>query len=965
MEVGASGKPGAVQYDGNARLKSITDTIGLTSSVSYDDNSLINALTTPYGTTKFAYTAPGSSGPPRFVEVTDPLGYHEREEWLEPAPIPESDPAATVPQGMPLAPLNQYLKYRNSFHWDKDAYVAAGCTSGGGCDYTKARIRHFVHMPDTSIKGTAIESVKYPSENRIWYNYPGQSLSAYGGTFGKPIAIGRVLDDGTSQVSRYSYDTGGFFNLTQAIDPIGRTTNYTYANQIDLTSISQTTEFGVQQTIAQYVYNTRHRPVIYTDASGQITTYTYNNAGQLTSATNPLGEKTSYRYNASSRLIEVINANNATAAFYTYDSFERIRTFTDSEGWIATYDYDAADRLTKIAYPDGTSDQYAYDKLDLASYRDREGRQWTYRYDANRRLTSVTDPLGQRVLFGYSRIGNLSSLTDPKNNITRWSYDVEGRLSQKTYADNGTLTYTYENTTSRLRSTLDALGQSKQYSYTGDNQIAAISYLNAIHSTPNVVLAYDPYFLRLASTTSNGSTTSYDYYPVGSLGALNLKQEGGPLADSTIEYAYDALNRVATRTVQGAGAETFGYDVLGRLTSHASDLGSFTLGYLGQTAQITSRRLASSTLATSWNYLPNSGDRRLSQISNVGLSVGQYSTYDYVTTPENFVTKVTETSDVSPAYSSAGAQIAAYNNLNQLTSLSGQALIWDANGNLLSDGQRTYSWDAEDRLIEIAYPDQPGKATIFAYDALGRRTTITSAPAGGGASVVTSYIWCGSAICQARNAANAVTRQHYPEGEFVPGASAQTFYYGIDQIGSIRRVFKNASDAPAYSYDPYGVPLQAAAPLTEFGYAKMFSSPDNGLDLTLFRAYNPIVGQWLSRDPIGELINPAGNLYAYVGGNPVSFIDPLGLAGSVCPPAVQDLASRLEAAGGGAPRFQPTPKGAAQFLFPNGMKLRFDLYPGQYGDRPPNDGPHINFEAPWSPAHINVHIEVINPTAPR
>ena len=89
------------------------------------------------------------------------------------------------------------------------------------------------------------------------------------------------------------------------------------------------------------------------------------------------------------------------------------------------------------------------------------------------------------------------------------------------------------------------------------------------------------------------------------------------------------------------------------------------------------------------------------------------------------------------------------------------------------------------------------------------------------------------------------------------------------------------------------------------------------------------------------------------------------MAGSVCPPAVQDLASRLEAAGGGAPRFQPTPKGAAQFLFPNGMKLRFDLYPGQYGDRPPNDGPHINFEAPWSPAHINVHIEVINPTAPR
>jgi hypothetical protein len=61
-----------------------------------------------------------------------PLGHHEREEWLQLAPVPDSGPEAAVPQGM--ATTNQYLSCRESFHWDKNAYPAAGCTQTGGCD---------------------------------------------------------------------------------------------------------------------------------------------------------------------------------------------------------------------------------------------------------------------------------------------------------------------------------------------------------------------------------------------------------------------------------------------------------------------------------------------------------------------------------------------------------------------------------------------------------------------------------------------------------------------------------------------------------------------------------------------------------------------------------------------------------------------------------------------------------------
>ena len=82
-------------------------------------------------------------------------------------------------------------------------------------------------------------------------------------------------------------------------------------------------------------------------------------------------------------------------------------------------------------------------------------------------------------------------------------------------------------------------------------------------------------------------------------------------------------------------------------------------------------------------------------------------------------------------------------------------------------------------------------------------------------------------------------------------------------------------------------------------YAGMFSHQPSGLYLTLYRAYDPYSGRWLSRDPAGEqaenlipvTIDPGVtmgtlgkiasynsiNLYGYVGDDPVNQYDPLGL----------------------------------------------------------------------------------------
>jgi RHS repeat-associated protein len=917
------GRTASLTYDRSGRLSSITDVLGLTSSFTYDSSGLVNSMTTPYGATQFAY-GQNSANLYRWLQITDPLGYNEREETLQPAPVAFSDNA--VPQG--VTTFNAYLNYRDSFHWDKHAYTAAGCTLSGGCSYNDARIRHFFHdASNINVESSVTEALQYPLESRIWYDYPGQSAPYAAGTYDRPSAIGRLLDNGSTQLKQFAYN--GFGRITQAVDPVGRTTQFTYAaNQVDLLTVAQNTGSG-PAAIAQFTWNSKHRPLSYIDAAGQSWHYAYNAVGQLTSVTDPLGETTGYQYDSLGYLATIVNADGVTAASFTRDAFGRVATFTDSQGWTATYGYDAADRVVQITYPDGTADQYTWNNLDLAVFQDRLGRVWSYAHDGDRRLVAVTDPLGNETQFGYWENGRLASLTDPNGNTTSWGIDVEGRPTAKQYADGSSVGYTYENTTSRLKAVTDALGQTKQYAYAADDRVAGISYLNAVNPTPNVAFTWDGYFPRLAAMSDGSGTTQYSYFPPGVLGALRLQQEIGPIG--AIAYGYDALGRIATRNVGGAGSETFQYDAIGRLAAHAAGLGQFALSYLGETGQLTQRQLVGGNVATSWLYFPNGLDRRLHVVGNAGLR-----SYEIATTRENLATIINEqtccvllrrwdfgydnanrllsanASDAAAPYGYtldpagnitlfqspiAANKTASYNNLNELTNLAGQPFAYDANGNLASDGQRNYSWDAENRLAVISYAAQPGKQTSFAYDGLGRRAAITTTVSGSAAT--TWYQWCGSRLCQAVNPNGAVARSYYDEGELV-AASATQLYYGPNRLGSVRDVAVGGSSAApqAYDYDPYGNPLQtiASGPLTDFRYAGMFYHADSGLYLTQYRAYDPRTARWLSRDPLPDrvaltnirfggprqnllpgLLLIGVNLYSYVLGNPANSTDLLGL----------------------------------------------------------------------------------------
>ena len=430
--------------------------------------------------------------------------------------------------------------------------------------------------------------------------------------------------------------------------------------------------------------------------------------------------------------------------------------------------------------------------------------------------------------------------------------------------------------------------------------MAGIAYTNAVNATPNVSWKDDPYFVRPVSMTDGTGATAYTYQPIGALGALQLAQADGPYNNDTIGYAYDALGRPVTRTV-GGSPETFGYDAINRPTTEGNALGTFNLGYLGQTGQLASQLLQGGAVGTSWTYDTNENDRRLKAITNSGAT----RSYQLTTTPESDITQISEiagagsafpsqtwsysvddssrltaaTSSLGKAYgygydandnitsqqTPSGGGNLSYNSLNQIAGYS-----YDADGNLLDDGQRSYTWDAENRLLSVTLKTQAGKVTTFRYDGYGRRIAIIT----NGTEV--RYLWCGQQLCQARSAADVVTRRYFAQGEVIP-ASGTALYYMQDQIGSVRDAIaaQNGARVASYDYEPYGNPSQTAGRIgTDFRFAHLFYEPNSGLYLSNSRVYDPRTGQWINRDHLQE----AGglNLYSYVGGQVLTSIDPLG-----------------------------------------------------------------------------------------
>ncbi|MBV9892622.1 MAG: hypothetical protein JO020_00460 [Chloroflexi bacterium] len=239
---------------------------------------------------------------------------------------------------------------------------------------------------------------------------------------------------------------------------------------------------------------------------------------------------------------------------------------------------------------------------------------------------------------------------------------------------------------------------------------------------------------------------------------------------------------------------------------------------------------------------------------------------------------------------------------------------YDLTGNRLSKvlmGQTTsYTSDKADRILTAGGANytvnNAGNETArgsdtFSYDQVNRLTSATTGTGSG------TYVYDGEGKRATKTVAGSTTNYIYDVGaglsitlddgtqKYIWGAGGLTYavnknsgavqVYHTDGLGSVRELTDSAGNiVQTYQTDEFGIPTATQSTSGQpFGFTGEQRDPEDALIYLRARAYDPVLGRLLSRDPVGGAITNAATLnsYIYADDNPLSRADPSGLKSAV------------------------------------------------------------------------------------
>jgi RHS repeat-associated protein len=660
-----------------------------------------------------------------------------------------------------------------------------------------------------------------------------------------------------------------------------------------------------------------------TDPMTNVTLFYYDCIGPLTSVF--LHGTNRILYAAWSETGELTNLRDGSGWVGLGYNHQGLRTGATTEfGSIEQLDCDVLDRATNIVTAEGPRTALVLDSLGRLQQRiamatgitNTETFGYTSGVAAAVAYTNQTgdgvvllayDLLGQLTnqvfsgvatnRFTYNAAGDLTGLIDGLNQQTAWAYDLEGRASSKTQNNSaGAWTSAYNANGWLTNHWTPARPNVATYRYDAVGNPTNIAYTGGVSS--NVSLTYDKNN-RLVTMDDAVGHTAFAWTPWGALAS-----EDGPWADDTVAFSHNAsgLRSGLSLLQPGASAwsQTCRYDAAGNLTNRSN--GNFWQRFSQSADGL--NQLSGAVRATDASYT----------VAGMvyGLAMGVTVKQNAETIPTN-ATLYADGSFVRTNVTLADGTNLLTAVVNDALDRSGTntALAWlpatvsftyDANGNLSSDGRRTFAYDDEDQLVSVTVTNGPNSSTrsTFAYDALGRRRVRTEYAWLNNAWVqgsVTRYVYDHMLVLQERDGDHAPTAT-YTRGLDLSGSlqgaggiggllaftqlsatNPRHTYYHADAGGNVTALIDDRATVLArYAYDPYGNLLGLAGPMAEqnlYRFSnKEFHSP-SGLYYYGYRFYEPSLQRWLNRDPIGE----AGgvNLYAFSFNRPANGADAYGL----------------------------------------------------------------------------------------
>ena len=179
----------------------------------------------------------------------------------------------------------------------------------------------------------------------------------------------------------------------------------------------------------------------------------------------------------------------------------------------------------------------------------------------------------------------------------------------------------------------------------------------------------------------------------------------------------------------------------------------------------------------------------------------------------------------------------------------------------------------------VAWSAQPTPAGSVEHvlDALGRPIEVS------GSGVPLRMLWDGDQLAATLDVRGNVDMRFIYSGDNVaPEALVRNgveYLLITDHLGSVRCVV-NAQEgeiAQTLDYDALGRVMVNSSPnFQPFGFAGGLQDAASGLVRFRARTYDPFVGRFLTRDPLG-FAGGQMNLYQYAHGDPINWVDPTGL----------------------------------------------------------------------------------------